>query len=95
METLPVGPTALLTLRPDGPGLAADTLAKTGARVLGVSFAADDLGRAQRWVERGYERKIDTYSGLWGQSFLAPTLDDLGMVIEFHGATAEGQSPCG
>ena len=92
---VPVGPTALLTLRPDGPGLAADTLAKTGARILGVSFAAADLGRAQRWVERGYERKLDTYPGLWGRSFLAPTLDDLGMTVEFHGAAAKGSGPCG
>lgn len=92
---VPVGPTALLTLRPDGPGLAADALAKTGARILGVSFAAADLGRAQRWVERGYERKLAPYPGLSGQSFLAPTLDDLGMLIEFHAAPAKGQGPCG
>jgi len=92
---VPVGPTALLTLRPDGPGLAADTLVKTGARILGVSFAAADLGRAQRWAERGYERKLDTYAGLWGPSFLAPTLDDLGMLIEFHGPAGKGQGVCG
>lgn len=92
---VPVGPTALLTLRPDGPGLAADMLAKTGARILGVSFAAADLGRAQRWVERGYERAIDTYPGLSGRSFLAPTIDDLGMLIEFHGPAAKGQGVCG
>jgi len=90
---VPVGPTALLTLRPDGPGLAADTLAKSGPRILGVSFLAADLGRAQRWVERGYERKLDDYAGLSGPSFLAPTLDDLGMLIEFHGAGGKG--PCG
>ena len=92
---VPVGPTALLTLRPDGAGLAADALAKTGARILGVSFAAADLGRAQRWAERGYEHALETYPGLWGQSFLAPTLDDLGMLIEFHGPTAAGHGPCG
>jgi len=90
---VPIGPTALLTLRPDGPGLAADTLAKSGARILGVSFAAADLGRAQRWVERGYERKLENYAGLWGTSFLAPTLDDLGMLIEFHGPSEK--APCG
>ena len=92
---VPVGPTGLLTLRPDGPGLAADTLAKTGPRILGVSFAAADLGRAQRWVERGYERKLTLYAGLEGQSFLAPTLDDLGLLIEFHGATGKGPGACG
>jgi len=92
---VPIGPTALLTLRPDGTGLAADMLAKSGPRILGVSFAAADLGRAQRWVERGYDRKLDLYPGLSGRSFLAPTLDELGLLIEFHGAAAKGQAPCG
>ena len=92
---VPVGPTALLTLRPDGPGLAADTLAKSGPRILGVSFVAADLGRAQRWVERGYDRKLDLYPGLSGPSFLAPTLDDLGLLIEFHGQATKGKKPCG
>jgi len=92
---VPVGPTALLTLHPDGAGLAADTLAKTGPRILGMSFLAADLGRAQRWVERGYEHKPDLYPGLSGPSFLAPTLDDLGMLIEFHGAAGKGKGPCG
>jgi hypothetical protein len=92
---VPVGPTALLTLRPEGAGLAADALAKSGPRILGVSFATADLGRAQRWVERGYEHKLEVYSGLSGMSFLAPTLDDLGMLIEFHGAPAAGRYPCG
>jgi hypothetical protein len=92
---VPVGPTALLTLRPDGPGFAADALAKSGPRILGVSFAAADLERARRWVERGYERKLDDYAGLSGRSFLAPTLDDLGMLIEFHGSAATNRGPCG
>ena len=90
---VPVGPTALLTLAPDGAGLAADVLAK-GPRILGVSFAAADLGRAQRWVERGYERKLTRYAGLSGESVLAPTLDDLGMLIEFHGPSKAGANPC-
>lgn len=92
---VPVGPTALLTLHPDGPGLAADMLAKSGPRILGLSLLAADLGRAQRWVERGYERKPDLYPGLSGPSFLAPTLGDLGMLIEFHGAAGKGRGPCG
>ena len=91
---VPVGPTALLTLTPDGPGLAADILAK-GPRILGVSFAAADLGRAQRWVERGYERKLTRYAGLQGEAFLAPTHDDLGLLIEFHGLPKAGANPCG
>ena len=90
---VPVGPTALLALQPDGKGVAADTMASGGPRVLGVSFGVDDLGRAQRWVERGYERTLATYRGLSGESFLAPTRDDLGLSIEFH-AIAANRAPC-
>ncbi|HET6552431.1 MAG TPA: VOC family protein [Dyella sp.] len=81
---IPVGPTALLALQPDGAGLAERTLANGGPRILGVSFGVADLGRAQRWVERGYEGKLATYRGLSGESFLAPTQEDLGLSIEFH-----------
>jgi len=91
---VPVGPTALVTLTPDGPGAAADALA-LGPRILGVSLAAADLGRAQRWVERGYERKLTRYAGLAGEAFLAPTQGDLGMLIEFHAAPKPGANPCG
>ncbi|HEY4091017.1 MAG TPA: VOC family protein [Luteibacter sp.] len=90
---VPVGPTALLAVQPDGAGVAAQTMAKGGARILGVSFAVADLGRAQRWVERGYERKLPTYQGLAGESFLAPTQDDLGLSIEFHAMQGHA-SPC-
>jgi len=90
---VPVGPTALLTLQPEGKGIAAETMASGGSRVLGVSFGVTDLGRAQRWVERGYERRLATYRGLSGDSFLAPTRDDLGLSIEFH-AIVPGRGPC-
>lgn len=90
---VPVGPTALLALQPDGAGLAAQTMANGGARILGVSFGVSDLGRARRWVERGYERELTTYRGLSGESFLAPTRDDLGLSIEFH-AMQPGEPAC-
>lgn len=90
---VPVGPTALLALQPDGTGLAAQAMASGGPRILGVSFAVADLGRAQRWVERGYERALPTYRGLSGDAFLAPTQDDLGLSIEFHAMASNG-SPC-
>jgi len=90
---VPVGPTVLLALQPDGKGVAAQTLASGGPRVLGVSFGVIDLGRAQRWVERGYERSLATYRGVSGESFLAPTRDDLGLSIEFH-AMVPGAAAC-
>jgi hypothetical protein len=91
---VPVGPTALLTLRPDGAGAAADTMRAGGPRVLGVSVLVADLGRAQRWVERGYDRALTRYAGLSGESVLAPTRDDLGIVIEFHAASKTKLGPC-
>ncbi|PMQ05428.1 hypothetical protein DyAD56_08865 [Dyella sp. AD56] len=90
---VPVGPTALLALQPDGAGIAAQTMASGGPRILGVSLGVIDLGRAQRWVERGYEHKLPTYEGVSGESFLAPTQDDLGLSIEFH-AIKQGGSAC-
>jgi hypothetical protein len=91
---VPVGPTALLALQPDGEGIAGQVMANGGPRVLGVSFGVSDLGRARRWVERGYEHELATYRGLSGESFLAPTQEDLGLSIEFH-AIQPGASPCG
>jgi hypothetical protein len=90
---VPVGPTALLLLQPDGNGLAGNVMASGGPRILGVSFGVTDLGRAQRWAERGYERTLATYQGLSGESVLAPTQDDLGVSIEFH-AMQPGSLPC-
>lgn len=90
---VPVGPTSLLALQPDGAGIAAQTLAEGGPRVLGISLGVSDLGRALRWIERGYERKLATYRGLSGESFLAPTTDDLGLSIEFH-APAPNLAAC-
>jgi hypothetical protein len=91
---VPVGATALLALQPDGAGIAADVMAAGGPRVLAVGIGVADLGRAQRWVERGYERKLARHRGVSGESFLAPTWDDLGMLVEFH-AIGAGTSPCG
>jgi len=88
-----VGPNALLALEPDGPGIAADALREGGPQVLGVSLGVADLDTARRRVERGYEQSLPAYAGLSGQSFLAPTRADLGLLIEFHAASAAG--PCG
>lgn len=90
---VPVGPTALLALQPDGKGIAATAMANGGPRILGLSIGVTDLGRAQRWVERGYERKLPIYRGLFGPSLLAPTREDLNVSIEFHALRSDG-APC-
>jgi hypothetical protein len=84
---IPIGPTYILVLEPDGPGISSDALRKGGPQVIGVSIAVTDLNRAQRWVERGYQQKLRRYDGAQGTSFLAPTQGDLGMFIEFHATT--------
>jgi hypothetical protein len=85
---IPVGPNYVIALQPDGSGISSETLSKGGPQVLGVSIAVADLDRAQRWVERGYEQKLQTYDGALGKSFLAPTQTDLGLLMEFHAAGA-------
>ncbi|MBO9711192.1 MAG: VOC family protein, partial [Caulobacter sp.] len=85
-----VGPNALLTLQPDGPGVAADALREGGPQVLAVSLGVADLDVAKRRVERGYEQSLEGYQGVSGASFLAPTRADLGMLIEFHAQTGKG-----
>lgn len=90
-----VGAKAILVLQPDGPGVAADALRDGGPQVVGASVEVSDLARAQRLVERGYERPVTRYAGPFGQSFAAPTRDDLGMTIEFHAPRRPGIGACG
>jgi hypothetical protein len=81
---VPVGRKRVFVLQPDGAGIAANALRKGGPQVLGVSIGVTDLDRAKRQVERGYEKELSGYRGVLGESFLAPTQDDLGLLIEFH-----------
>lgn len=86
---IPVGHTAVVALEPDGPGVAADTLRKQGPEVIGASIGVEDLDHAQRRIARGYEQTLTPYKGLFGDSFLAPTQADLGMLLEFHALPAK------
>jgi hypothetical protein len=78
------GPDTILLLSPNGAGLAARALAKRGGHVLGVSIGVQDVERAQRLVAHGYGVAVERYVGLEGDSILAPTYDDLGLLIELH-----------
>jgi hypothetical protein len=92
-----MGAKQLLALQPDGPGPAAEALRAGGPQVFGIDVAVADLDAARRRVERGYETGLATYPGLSGTAFLAPTRDDLGMLVQFHaqptGATAPAVCP--
>jgi hypothetical protein len=85
-----VGPTALLLLEPDGAGAAQAALSRGGAQILGVSVAVEDLARTRRLVERSYGQPAAPYRGLLGEAVLAPTADDLGLLIEFHAGRSDG-----
>jgi len=85
--SIAIGPSHLLLFEPDGAGVAADALKRGGTQILGVSIGVSDLDRTQRRVERGYEvfdRHFQRYKSPFGEAFLAPTLDDLGVLVEFH-----------
>jgi hypothetical protein len=81
---VPVGHKQVVVLQPDGAGMAAEALRRGGSQVFGVSIGVADLDRAKRQVERGYEKALVGYHGLLGNSFLAPTQGDLGLLVEFH-----------
>lgn len=84
---VPVGHKRIFALQPDGPGAAADALRSGGRQVLGLSIAVADLDLAHRRVERGYETELARYRGALGDAFLAPSQDDLGLLIEFHASS--------
>ncbi|RDS82269.1 VOC family protein [Dyella monticola] len=81
---VPVGGKSIFVLEPDGAGIAARALHEGGPQILGLSIGVDDLPRAKRWAERGYETTLASYRGVLGHAFLAPTRTDLGLLIEFH-----------
>jgi catechol 2,3-dioxygenase-like lactoylglutathione lyase family enzyme len=85
---LEAGPDTILLLAPKGEGVAAKALANRGTHVLGLSLGVEDVERAKRLVQRGYGVKLEPYAGLEGDSILAPTYDDLGLLIEFHAMPA-------
>ena len=85
---LSAGPDTVLLLVPKGEGMASKALANRGTHVLGLSLGVEDLERAKRMVQRGYGIKLEHYAGLEGDSLLAPTYDDLGLLIELHSVPA-------
>lgn len=89
---IPVDGKRLLALQPDGAGIAADALRNGGPQVLGIDVAVADLELARRRVARGYEADVAAYDGLFGPAFLAPSREDLGMLVEFHASQATGQA---
>lgn len=84
-----VGSKRLLALQPAGAGIAAEALRNGGPQLLGVSVEVQDIDRAQRRVERGYDARMTRYRSAQGDAFLAPTQADLGLLVEFHAPGSE------
>lgn len=80
---------AILAIEPAGAGAASEALTARGPQLFAISFETNELDRARRIVQRGYGREIQTYGGLFGESFMAPTQGDLGLRIEFHRGPAK------
>lgn len=78
------GADTIIVLAPQGDGIAAQALAKRGPHILGISIGVKDIDRAQRLVKSGYGIKPARYAGTEGDSILAPTYDDLGLLVELH-----------
>lgn len=75
---------AIILLQSTGPGPAADAIARRGPHFYGVSITVEDLGRAQRLIERGTGRTFTRHRGPNGEAFLAPMHNELGIALEFH-----------
>lgn len=92
---VPVGRKRVLVLQPGGAEVAADALRRSGPQVLGICGGVTDLDKARRQLERAYERPLAGYRGLLGSAYLAPTQDDLGLLVEFHALSGVAAAkPC-
>ncbi|HEY1140459.1 MAG TPA: VOC family protein [Lysobacter sp.] len=84
---IPVGNRRLFALQPEGAGIAAQALRDGGPQLMGISIEVQDIERAQRRVERGYDTRLSRYEGVQGDAFLASTQADLGLLVEFHASS--------
>ena len=76
----------VLVMEPAGAGPIAEALRRRGPHVAGVSIEVADLATARSTVARGYGRALPLRRGPFGRGFVAPTLEDFGLLIEFHEA---------
>lgn len=76
----------VLVVEPTGRGPIADALERRGPHVAGVSVEVGDLATARANVSRGYGRPMPLRRGPFGRGFVAPTMEDFGLLIEFHEA---------
>lgn len=81
---LDAGRTSIVLVEPQEEGLTADALRLRGPHVLGISLEVADLAAASGVIADGYGRSPERYKGAFGESVIAPSQGDLGLLIEFH-----------
>ena len=80
------GRTSIVLIEPEKEGLAADALRLRGPHVVGISLEVTDLAAASDVISDGYGLSPQRYEGPFGESVMAPSQEDLGLLIEFHAA---------
>ncbi|HZF95538.1 MAG TPA: VOC family protein [Allosphingosinicella sp.] len=78
------GRSTVLLVTATGEGYAARQIRSRGSHVLGVSIDVDSVDVAAAAVARGYGRRPHRYRGPFGDSVLARSEADLGLLVEFH-----------
>ena len=78
-----IGDGKLLLLEPDSPGKSASDFSRErGEGVIGLTLCVSDIKRAQSLLEEDTHRKLPTYDGIYGKSFLVPAELANGVWIE-------------
>ena len=78
-----IGDGRILLLESDSPGKsAADFSRERGQGVIGLTLSVSDLRKAQSLLEENTHRKLPTYDGIYGKSFLVPAELANGVWIE-------------
>lgn len=65
-------------------GLLANYLSDQVGGIIGLSVEVSDLTKARQWAESGTGRKLETYKGVYGTSFLLPPEVTHGVWMEMY-----------
>jgi len=78
-----IGDGRILLLEPNSPGKPAGNFSgERGDGVMGVTLRVGDLGKAKTLIEENTHRKLLSYDGIYGKSFLVPAEVANGVWIE-------------
>ena len=81
---LDAGEGEILLLAPHSTSPLAMQLQRRGDHVVGMSIEVSNLGAAEQLIEERLEQDLARHQGRFGTSFLVPSLEPLGVLLEFH-----------